>query len=230
MSQDHFDLTAQVFCDALVLCYWKPMLNVPSNCDGCGSPFSLDHALICRKGGLIMQQHNKVRDAVSDLAALVWGRVVSEPVVRDASVDGEALVADLGARGVWEPQAMALFDIHVVDTDTKSYLSHSPVAVLALAEAEKKRKYCYACTERRATFTLLCFLVDGPVGDEAACFLKHLNRSLLVTWEQHYGEVIRWLRAHLPFALVRATNVCIQGSRTKWQLLGLEDGAAVPIG
>ena len=101
MSQDHFDLTAQEFRDALVLRYWKPLLNVPSNCDGCGSPFSLNHALICRKGGLIIQRHNEVRDAVDDLAALVWGRVVSEPVVRDASVDGEVLIADLGARGVW---------------------------------------------------------------------------------------------------------------------------------
>ena len=30
----------------------------------------------------------KFGSAVGDLAALVWGRVVSEPVVRDASVDG----------------------------------------------------------------------------------------------------------------------------------------------
>ena len=71
MSQNHFDLTAQEFCDALALRYQKPLLNVPSNCDGCGSPFSLDHALICRKGGLIIQRHNEVRDAVGDLAALV---------------------------------------------------------------------------------------------------------------------------------------------------------------
>ena len=78
---------------------------------------------------------------VGDLAALVctWGRVVSEPVVRDASVDGEALIADLGVRGVWEPQAMALFDVHVVDTDDRSYLSHLPSTMLASAEAEKKR-------------------------------------------------------------------------------------------
>ena len=183
MSQDHFDLTAQEFHDAFALHYRKPLLNVPSNYNGCGSPFSLNHALICRKGGLIIQGHNEVRDVVSDFAALVWGRVVSEPVVRDASVDGEALIADLGARGVWEPQAMALFGINVVDTDTKSYLSHFPVAVLASAEAEKKRKYCDACTERRATFTLLCFSVDGLLGDEAACFLKHLGRSSSVTWE-----------------------------------------------
>ena len=146
----------------------------------------------------------------------MWGRVVSEPVVRDASVDGEALIAALDARGVWEPQAMALFDIHVIDTDARSYLSHSPVAVLASALAEKKRKYCDACTEHHATFTPLCFLVDGLAGDEAACFLKHLGRSLAVTWERHYGEVIRWLRACLAFALVRATNICMRGSRTKW--------------
>ena len=55
MSQDHFDLTALDFHDALALCYRKPRLNVPSNCDGCGSTFSLDHALICRKGGLIIR-------------------------------------------------------------------------------------------------------------------------------------------------------------------------------
>ena len=47
-SQDHFDLTAQEFCDALALCYQKPLLNIPSSCDGCGAPFSLDHALVCR--------------------------------------------------------------------------------------------------------------------------------------------------------------------------------------
>ena len=124
---------------------------------------------------------------------------------------------------------MALFDIRVVDTDARSYLSHSPSAVLASAEAEKKRKYCDACTECRATFTPLCFSVDGLVGDKAACLLKHLGRSLSSTWERHYGEVIRWLRAPLAFALVWATNVCVRGSRTKWRSLGLEDGAAVPF-
>ena len=35
MSQDHFDLTAQEFRDALALHYRKPLLNVPSGCDGC---------------------------------------------------------------------------------------------------------------------------------------------------------------------------------------------------
>ena len=33
-SRDHFDLTAQEFCDALALRYQKPLLNVPSGYDG----------------------------------------------------------------------------------------------------------------------------------------------------------------------------------------------------
>jgi len=117
-------------------------------------------------------------------------------------VDSEALIADLGARGVWKPQAMALFDICIVDTNTRSYLFHSPGAVLASAEPEKKWKYCDACIKHHATFMPLWFLVDSLVGDEAACFLKHLARSLSVTWERYYGKIIGWLRAQLAFALV----------------------------
>ena len=36
-SQGHFDLTTQEFRDALALHYRKPLLNVPSDCDGCGA-------------------------------------------------------------------------------------------------------------------------------------------------------------------------------------------------
>jgi len=55
---------------------------------------------------------------------------------------------------------------------------------------------------------MLCHLytfvlsVDGPVGDEVACFLKHLARSLSVTWEHCYGEIIGQLQVCLAFALV----------------------------
>jgi len=78
-------------------------------------------------------------------------------VVRDASTDSEALITDLSARGVWKPQTMALFDIRVVDTNGRSYLSHSSGVVLTSTEVEKKWKYCDACTERHANFTLLAF-------------------------------------------------------------------------
>ena len=34
-----------------------------------------------------------------------------------------ALVADLGVRGVWQPQTMALLDIRIVDTDASSHIN-----------------------------------------------------------------------------------------------------------
>ena len=68
----------------------------------------------------------------------MWGCILSEPVVRDASVHGQTLITDFGAIG-------ALFDIHVVDTDARSYQCHSSSAVLVLAEAEQNRKYYDAC-------------------------------------------------------------------------------------
>ena len=54
---------------------------------------------------------------------------------------------------------MALFDICVIDTDARSYLSHSAGAVVS--SAEKNQKYYHACHECHSTFTRLCFSVDG---------------------------------------------------------------------
>ena len=65
-----FDLSVQQFRDALSLRYHRPLPVMPSSCDGCGSAFSLSHALDCRKGSLVTQRHNEVRDALGDLAAL----------------------------------------------------------------------------------------------------------------------------------------------------------------
>ena len=43
---------------------------MPALWDGCGGDFSLTHALDCHKGGLVTRCHNKVREALGDLAAL----------------------------------------------------------------------------------------------------------------------------------------------------------------
>ena len=78
------------------------MLNLPPHCDGCGTPSSLDHFLIYQRGGLIVQHHNEVRDAIGELAELVWGQVRRETVVVEAGDQyDEILIADLCVRGVW---------------------------------------------------------------------------------------------------------------------------------
>ena len=83
---------------------------MPPTCDGCGAAFTLSHALDCRRGGLVVRRHNEIRDALGDLASLAYRDVIREPVVRDGDADGPGLIADLGVRGVWQPQGEALFD------------------------------------------------------------------------------------------------------------------------
>ena len=101
LSQYHFDLSPQQFCDALSLRYNQSLIVMPTSCDGCGAAFTLSHALDCRRGGLVIRRHNKIRDALGDLACLVYKDVVQEPVVCDSDADGPGLIADLGVRGVW---------------------------------------------------------------------------------------------------------------------------------
>ena len=227
---NHFDLSAQEFRDALAIRYRKPLLNLPPKCDGCGAPSSLDHFLICRRGGFVVQRHNEIRDAIGDLAALAWGQVRQETVVIEAEdQQSETLIADLCVREVWLPQAEALFDIRVVDTDAQSYLHHTPSRVLLNAEVEKKNKYAEACAARHAHFIPLCFFVDGLAGSEANCFLKRMACRLSSRWDRSYAEVLGWIRARLAFAIVQASVLCVRGSHTKWRSLGLEDGAAIDL-
>jgi len=75
LARSQFDLSAQEFHNGLALSYKKPLLSLPSVCDGCGTLFSIEHALDSRFGGLVSCRHNEVHDAFGDLASLVWSLV-----------------------------------------------------------------------------------------------------------------------------------------------------------
>ena len=155
-----------------------------SHCDGCGSTFDLSHALGCRKGGLVTQRHNEVRDALGDFAALAYKDVIHEPIVREGSNTVPVLIADLGIRGMWLPQIEALFDIQVTDADAPSYLSRFVKNVLTTAEEEKKRKYVTAAEARHGSFSPFVVTVDGAFGPKAVLFLRRLAEKLSGKWRE----------------------------------------------
>ena len=44
------------------------------------------------------------------------------------------------------------------------------------------------------------------------------------------SEVTGWVRARLAFAILKATNLCVRGSRVKWRsAIHIDDGAGLPI-
>ena len=97
------------------------------------------------------------------------------------------------------------------------------------AEAEKKDKYLKACEERRALFTPLCVTVDGTLGPEASRFIKHLSERLSYKWERNYSTVVSWVRTRITFAIIRASVLCLRGSRTKWRSMEMADGSPLSL-
>ena len=73
IAAENFDLSEVEFRDALSVRNNKNLIALPTFCDGCQSPFTLRHALACKKGGLLILLHNGIRDAVGDLASFVEG-------------------------------------------------------------------------------------------------------------------------------------------------------------
>ena len=63
-------------------------------------------------------------------------------MVHDGIGDFPALIADLGIKTVWIPQAEAVLDVQVANIDAVSYVGQSVSAVLANAEEEKNTSIC----------------------------------------------------------------------------------------
>lgn len=76
--------------------YRTPLLHVPLNCNGCGSPTSVVNALDYRKGGLVTRYPNEIRDTTRYLAPLAWDHMKLEPIAMEANVcQIEEVLADL---------------------------------------------------------------------------------------------------------------------------------------
>ena len=68
--------------------------------------------------------------------------------------------------------------------------------------------------------------VDGLLHREAEHFLKRMAANLAHKWEKPYSQTCGYVRARLAFAIIRATSLCLRGSRVKWRSgLGMDDGA-----
>ena len=137
--KDGFDLSAQQFRDRLFERYGRESMGIPAECDGCGNAFSLQHALDCKKGGLVKKGLDSLRDECSRLAEAAWGGVRIEPIIKEACGRlEEDLRADFCVRGVWEGDRLAFFDNFIIDADAPSRIQRNTSYKTSLNAAERK--------------------------------------------------------------------------------------------
>ena len=115
-----FNLHKGAFQDALCLRYgWQPS-SLPQLCI-CGGYFTVDHAMICHKGGFPTIRHNEIRELSASLLNEVCHNVGTEPSLQTLSRESldhcTAIKADasvnIRARGFWNKMQDAFFDVRV---------------------------------------------------------------------------------------------------------------------
>ena len=217
--------------------------------------FSIRHALECKTGGLINTRHNEVRDELGALSsqALTPSSVRDEPKIHlsRGNEDSKAKETvspvsrnlrknqgeergDLLVRGLWARGTDCIIDVRVTDTDCKSQRSKDPMKVLENHEKEKKKKYLGPCLEQRRHFTPFVVSTDGLIGKEAKTLLRKLSSMIAEKSGKPYSQVCGYVNARVSIAIVRATHLCIRGSRVPTSQMSnrrpvWEDGAGLGL-
>ena len=202
LTEMNFDLSKRKFRDALRLRYDWPIPDSPSVCVWSRS-FTVDHAMICQRGGLIIQRHNEIRDLEAELLDMVCYDVAIEPTLQPLAgeeLNRKANTAtdarhDVHSRGFWERQRAAFFDIRVCHPNADSYKEISRKQIYKLHEDEKKRKFASRKTEvENGTFTPLVFTTTGGMSQECQRYHSRLaelftsSKKQETTLQQSHGS------------------------------------------
>ena len=78
IAEHGFHLHKGAFHDAICLRYGLTPPHLPTECV-CGSPFSVDHTMNCKRGGFLFIRHNELRDITAELLIEVCPDVMIEP-------------------------------------------------------------------------------------------------------------------------------------------------------
>ena len=126
--------------------------------------------MVCQRGGFVIQRHNELRDLEAVMRRMVCNDVEVERVLRE--VTGETLNhgaykapdarLDIHARGFWERQRSAFFDVRVCHPNADSYRDLTPKQIYKKHENEKKRQYAEKVMDiGQGTFTPLVVTTTG---------------------------------------------------------------------
>jgi len=123
---------------------------------------------------------------------------------------------DIRARGFWDPQSSAVFDLRVCHPNAKSYRDQEPQQIYRIHENDKKRLYSRRVLDvEHDSFTPLVFTTTGGMGKECTRYHSRLAELIAAEKGEHYSQTIPLNQARSSFALLRSALVCLRGSRVK---------------
>ena len=177
----------------------------------------------CKRGGFISNRHDSLRNFEGFLLKEVCNDVQIEPPLqpvrgiqlhKSANVKDDARL-DVRARSFWREGQHAFFDIRVTNADNASQRDKPIKAVLRSHEQEKKRAYNIRVMEvEQGTFTPIVVTTKGVLGPEANRYHKTLADKIATKTGERYDDVTRLIRIKTSFLVLRASLLCLRGSRT----------------
>ena len=187
LKEEGYIVNRQCFFDLIRIRYGWQLDRLPSKCE-CGSTFSIDHALSCKKGGFVSLRHNQVRNLTASLLNEVCHDVCVEPQLlqltgenlnEKMAIRSDEARVDIAARSFWVTGQMVFFDVRVFNPIAKRYVHMDTSKAYQLNEKEKKKNYNERILEvEHGSFTPIVMSAYGGIGKEGNKFHNHLAELL----------------------------------------------------
>ena len=196
-----YNLNKKEFSDVIKLQYDWEITDTPKIC-ACGVKSSVDHAMMCQRGGFIIQRHNELHYLEAEMSRMLCNDVEVETVLQE--VTGETLNhaankardarLDIHARGFWERQRSAFSTFGCV-TLMQTLTDLTPKQIYKKYENEKKRQYTERVMEiEQGTFTPLVFTSTGGMADECVKHHSRLAGLIANEEEESFSSAISWIK------------------------------------
>ena len=217
-------LNKQEFNDALALRYNLKIKDTAKLCV-CGDINTLNHSLICKRGGYVSLRHNTLRDTTAELLRYTCRDVVTEPPLLPIAgvhlppgsntTDNARL--DVSVRSLWNPLERAFMDIRVFHAPAPSNrnLKSIPKMYVHHEQLKKKAYNPRVIQVEKGVFTPMVFSTTGGMGEEAKKMVTRLAGKYAMKSGQSYAESVSFIRRRLRFDLLKSTIIALRGYRGK---------------
>ena len=236
--------TPEEFRDSAYMSLALEPLNLNPICDGCTKKNDSNHALNCKKGGLVIQRHDYITKEVTHWLIQSVGapNVSLEPMIHAAEKRRREVAqardptntpveddedsskinnarGDILARGIHGSGRFTIYDTRVINMNSTTYCNSKPENVLKNAEKDKKRKHLKACLDQNKFFVPLIISCEGLLGREFDKAIKDIAQLFAKKHNCKYSRAVDMIKTRVSIANCRATSYTMRGSRITSKLM-----------